>query len=65
MATEEIADEVADECIKMTLYEDFCFGARIANGKSIWVYPATDESNLVLFEAWKRRQKNILIRTFL
>jgi hypothetical protein len=28
------------------------------------LYPATDESNLVLFEAWKRRQKNILSERF-
>jgi regulator of RNase E activity RraA len=54
----EIADEVADECIKMTLYEDFVL-EQVANGKSIiGLYPATDESNLVLFEAWKKDKKH-------
>jgi len=55
----EIADEVADECIKMTLYEDFVL-EQVANGKSIiGLYPATDGSNLVLFEAWKKGKKHL------
>ena len=52
-----IADEVADECIKMTLYEDFVL-EQVNKGKSIiGLYPATDEQNLVLFEAWKKEQE--------
>ena len=50
----EIVDEVADECIEMTLFEDFVL-EKVNEGRAIiGLYPPTDEQTLVDFEAWKK-----------
>ena len=49
-----IADEVAEECIEMTLFEDFVL-AKVNEGNSIiGLYPPTDEKTLVEFDSWKK-----------
>ncbi|WP_445734446.1 ribonuclease activity regulator RraA [Mariniflexile sp.] len=49
----EIANDVAVECEKMTLFEDFVL-EQVNNGKSIiGLYPPTHEQTLKDFEAWK------------
>lgn len=48
-----LADELATEAVEMTAYEDFVM-ERVAGGQSILgLYPATDESNLTTFKAWR------------
>ncbi|WP_128253697.1 ribonuclease activity regulator RraA [Falsirhodobacter deserti] len=49
----DIADEIADEAVEMTAYEDFVI-ERVREGQSIiGLYPATDEKNLELFAEWR------------
>lgn len=49
----DIADEIADEAVEMTAYEDFVV-ERVKQGHSITgLYPATDETNLTLFAEWR------------
>lgn len=51
-----IADEIADEAVEMTAYEDFVT-EEVEGGRSIiGLYPATQEKSLADFQAW--RQKN-------
>lgn len=48
----EIADEIADECIEMTAFEDFV-AERVGEGDTIiGLYPCTREENRTAFEAW-------------
>lgn len=49
----EIADEIADEAVEMTAYEDFVVERVKAGHTIIGLYPATDETNLALFAAWR------------
>lgn len=49
----DIADEIADEAVEMTAYEDFVT-ERVKQGHTIiGLYPATDEANLALFADWR------------
>ena len=49
-----IAEEIADEAVEMTAYEDFVT-ERVRGGQSILgLYPATDESNLTVFAEWRK-----------
>ena len=49
-----IAEEIADEAVEMTVYEDFVT-ERVRGGQSILgLYPATDESNLTVFAEWRK-----------
>ena len=49
-----IADEVADECLQMTLFEGFVF-EKVNNGKSIvGLYPLIDDTLKEEFEEWKK-----------
>jgi regulator of RNase E activity RraA len=49
-----IADEIADEAVEMTAYEDFVV-EKVAAGQSILgLYPPTDESNLTVFAEWRK-----------
>ncbi|SHI65637.1 Regulator of RNase E activity RraA [Aureimonas altamirensis DSM 21988] len=51
----EIADEIADEAVEMTAYEDFVT-ERVRQGHTIiGLYPATDEANLALFADWRAK----------
>lgn len=48
-----IINEVVEECVQMTLFEDFVL-EQVNNGKSILgLYPPTNEETLKDFEAWK------------
>ncbi len=49
-----LADEIANEAVEMTAYEDFVT-SRVRAGHSIrGLYPATDPNSLVLFAAWRK-----------
>ncbi len=51
----DIVDEVADECLQMTLYETFVL-EKVAAGKSvIGLYPLTDNKIKSEFEDWKNK----------
>jgi regulator of RNase E activity RraA len=53
-----IVDEVADECIEMTLFEDFVL-EKVKEGRSvIGLYPPTNENTLIDFDAWKGKKGN-------
>lgn len=50
----EIADEVGDECIEMTIFEDFVL-KEVNNGKTIiGLYPPTNEQTLIDFDTWRK-----------
>ena len=49
-----LADEVAQEAVEMTAYEDFVVERVHAGATIVGLYPATDEANLRAFEAWRR-----------
>ena len=49
-----LADEIADEAVEMTVFEDFVT-EKVNEGRSILgLYPATDEQTNVDFEAWRK-----------
>lgn len=49
-----LADEVADEAVEMTAFEDFV-AERVMAGRSILgLYPPTDEATRAEFAAWRR-----------
>ena len=49
-----LADEIADEAVEMTAFEDFVT-EKVNEGRSILgLYPATDEQTTVDFEAWRK-----------
>ena len=52
-----LADELADEAIKMTMYEDFVTERVLAGHTIAGLYPMTDESNKEIFEEWKKDNK--------
>jgi regulator of RNase E activity RraA len=48
-----LADEIADEAVEMTAYEDFVT-EKVFEGRSILgLYPATDEQSKIDFAAWR------------
>jgi regulator of RNase E activity RraA len=50
----ELADEIADEAVEMTLFEDFV-SEKVREGRSILgLYPATDPQTKVDFEKWRK-----------
>jgi len=49
-----LADEIANETVEMTAFEDFVT-EQVQSGRSIMgLYPATDEQTLVDFAAWRK-----------
>jgi regulator of RNase E activity RraA len=49
-----LADEIADETVEMTAFEDFVT-EEVLKGRSIFgLYPATDEQTNVDFAAWRK-----------
>lgn len=50
-----LADEIADETIEMTAYEDFVTERVLAGQSILGLYPATDETNLELFAEWRKK----------
>ncbi len=51
-----IADEVADEAVEMTAYEDFVVEKVKAGTPVIGLYPRTQDHFVAEFEAWRRRE---------
>lgn len=50
-----LADEVADEAVEMTAFEDFVT-EEVMKGRSIrGLYPATDPQTKIDFEAWRKK----------
>lgn len=53
-----LADEIAEECAEMEIYEAFVLEQVNAGAGIIGLYPATDPENLTRFAAW-REQKGL------
>lgn len=51
----EIADEIADEAVEMTAYEDFVTERVRGGQKTFGLYPPTDEANLEAFAVWRKQ----------
>lgn len=51
-----IADEVADEAVEMSVYEDFVLEQVKGGATIIGLYPATREENLEKFAAWRKEK---------
>ena len=50
----EIADEIADEAVEMTAFEDFVI-ERVQHGhKTFGLYPPTEDANLEAFAVWRK-----------
>ena len=51
-----LADEIAEEAVEMTAYEDFAT-EKVMEGRSIrGLYPATDPQSKIDFEAWRKEK---------
>jgi regulator of RNase E activity RraA len=50
----EIVDDVANECIEMTLFENYVLEKVLEGQAIIGLYPATNETVLNDFEKWKK-----------
>ena len=50
-----IADEIADEAVEMTAFEDFVTEQVRGGQRTIGLYPPTDETNLDAFAAWRKQ----------
>ena len=48
-----LAEEVAEECLKMTEYENFVL-QKVSEGTLIGLYPMTDDNYLKEFKRWKK-----------
>jgi regulator of RNase E activity RraA len=52
-----LADEIADETVEMTAFEDFVT-EEVLKGRSILgLYPATEEQTRKDFEVWRKANK--------
>lgn len=51
-----LADEIAEEAINMTHYEDFVAEKVLAGQTIVGLYPLTKEENREAFELWKKQQ---------
>ncbi|HBK05476.1 MAG TPA: ribonuclease activity regulator RraA [Acetobacteraceae bacterium] len=51
----EMADEIADEAVEMTAYEDFVTERVRGGQKTFGLYPPTDEANLEAFAVWRKQ----------
>ncbi|APT57752.1 ribonuclease activity regulator RraA [Roseomonas gilardii] len=49
-----LADEIAEEAVGMTAYEDFVTERVRAGHTIVGLYPATDEKNLEIFAEWRK-----------
>ncbi|KHA51276.1 ribonuclease activity regulator RraA [Sulfitobacter geojensis] len=52
----DLAEEVADEAVEMTAYEDFVVSEVKSGAGIIGLYPATDPANLEKFAEWRNAQ---------
>ena len=51
----ELADEIADEAVEMTAYEDFVTERVLAGQSIIGLYPATQPGNIEDFATWRAK----------
>jgi regulator of RNase E activity RraA len=49
----ELADEIAEEAVSMTLYEDFVTERVLAGHTIVGLYPLTKEENNLAFQKWR------------
>ena len=49
-----MADEIADEAVEMTAYEDFVVEQVKGGATIIGLYPATKDENLQKFAEWRK-----------
>jgi len=49
-----VADEIADEAVEMTAFEDFVTEQVRAGRSILGLYPATDEGTMADFAAWRQ-----------
>jgi regulator of RNase E activity RraA len=52
----DLVEEVADEAVEMTAYEDFVVSEVKSGAGIIGLYPATDPANLEKFAQWRKAQ---------
>ena len=52
----QIATEIADEAVAMTLYEDFVVDMVSKGQAIIGLYPLTDQNNKIKFEEWRQEK---------
>lgn len=50
-----IADEIAEQAVEMTAYEDFVIEKVAAGVSIIGLYPSTREENNALFDVWRKK----------
>ena len=55
---QDIADEIADEAVEMTAYEDFVIEKVRAGETIIGLYPRTRDEHLAAFEDWREARRN-------
>jgi regulator of RNase E activity RraA len=53
----DIADEIANEAVEMTVFEDFVLEQVRGGQKTLGLYPPTDEANLEIFAAWRKQHR--------
>src|SRR3954451_10498005 len=51
-----IADEIAEEAVEMTAFEDFVIERVREGAKTLGLYPPTDENNVEAFAAWRKQR---------
>lgn len=51
----EMADEIADEAVEMTAYEDFVTERVRAGQATLGLYPPTDDASLDAFAEWRKQ----------
>jgi regulator of RNase E activity RraA len=51
-----LAEEIANEAVEMTAFEDFVTEQVRAGRSILGLYPATDEKTLVDFAAWRKQK---------
>lgn len=56
-----LADEVAEEAVNMTLFEDFVTHEVRQGASILGLYPPTDPESLGRFESWKQQHRTILL----
>ena len=48
-----LADEIGNEAVEMTAFEDFVSEKVLAGQSIIGLYPPTDEANILAFQQWR------------
>jgi regulator of RNase E activity RraA len=48
-----LADEIGNEAVEMTAFEDFVSEKVLAGQSIVGLYPPTDEANILAFQQWR------------